>query len=138
MSETTAMTSPDNHSVAIMIGSNTADRHRLIIEASRLVAQMLDNPVMSEISDTPDFTGIGEPYLNRVIKGCVSESQLQSLQHRLHHIESLLGRDRSNPAIVAIDIDLVTSTAPDGTTSIHSPREYRTSLFRSLSASIPS
>lgn len=115
-----------------MLGSNTADRHRLIDEASRMVVDRLVSSRLSAISDTPDFTGLGDPYLNRVIAGYLEGTTPGDLIAILHEIEKTLGRDRSNPAVVAIDIDLVTSTSSDGTVTIHSPREYRTSIFRQL------
>lgn len=119
-----------------MLGSNTADRHRLIAEASRMVADRLVSPRLSSISDTPDFTGLGDPYLNRVIAGDLEGITPGELIAILHDIEKRLGRDRSNRAVVAIDIDLVTSTSSDGTVTIHSPREYRTSIFRQLRESL--
>ncbi len=121
--------------VEIMIGSNATDRAQLIAAASEIVANLLQSPVLSIITDTPDFTASGAPYLNRVISGYTSTG-VENLRRCFREIEAQLGRDRSTPNIVAIDIDLVTYQPADGILAIISPKEYSTPLFKQLSQSI--
>ncbi len=121
--------------VEIMIGSNATNRAQLIATASEIVANMLQSPIMSIITDTPDFTSSGAPYLNRVISGYTSAG-VENLRLFFRETEAQLGRNRSTPHIVAIDIDLVTYQPADGKLEIISPKEYSTPLFKQLRQSI--
>lgn len=92
--------------VAIMIGSNTGDRKVHIDNAVAALREYVGDIIVTHDIDNRDFTGVGPDYLNRMISG-TTLLPLSRLQTAVKEIETRLGRDRSNPAIVAIDIDIV-------------------------------
>lgn len=137
--------------VSILLGSNVEDRDAKIRIAIDSVSALLESPVVSEIIDSPDFTGKGADYLNCLIRGRYGlnegfdsasvDSAIKELTGRLHEIEKTLGRDRSTPNVVSADIDLVTMaysplSGQDLTTIIVSPREHGTYIFSHLSVSL--
>lgn len=137
--------------VSILLGSNVEDREAKIRFAINAVCELLTSPVESEIIDSPDFTGKGNDYLNCLILGryrmddCQGQASVESaiieLTDKLHEIEDMLGRDRSTPNVVSADIDLVAiaDSSPSSqaqTTTVVSPREHATAIYRGLFASV--
>lgn len=133
--------------VSILLGSNIEDRDAKIRIAIDSVSALLESPMVSEIIDSPDFTGKGADYLNCLILGSYRpddcqgqasvESAIKGLTDKLHEIENTLGRDRSTPNVVSADIDLVTIadsslSSHAQTTIVVSPREYATYIFSQL------
>lgn len=139
------MTGVCNHDndalVTIMLGSNTERRQHNMDFAIARVCEMLDNAVVSEIIDEPDFTGRGKDYLNCVIAGRVTiakdgiDGLIAREINRLHQIECEMGRQRDRVGIVEIDIDLV-AVRTEGAERVIAPREYGTEIYRRLVAQI--
>lgn len=119
--------------VEILLGSNTSNRHHNIHAATDSIYRILIDPAISPILDSPDFTGKGADYLNRVIAGYIPSHDLCILKSTLKNIENALGRDRSTPHIVELDADLVTiSDTASNYTEINAPREFATTIFQDL------
>ena len=92
--------------VAIMIGSNTGDRKVHIDNAVAALREYVSDIIVTHDIDNPDFTGVGPDYLNRLLRGYTTLPP-DELKTALKAIETSLGRDHRNPALVAIDIDIV-------------------------------
>ena len=92
--------------VTIMIGSNTGDRKSHIDNAVEALREYVGGITVTHDIDNPDFTGVGPDYLNRLLSGTTA-LPLERLKTVVKAIETRLGRDRRDPAIVAIDIDIV-------------------------------
>lgn len=89
-----------------MLGSNIGDRKAVIDKAVEAMRAYVDITTVSDDIDNPDFTGCGPDYLNRLLSGTTSRP-FPELKDALKNIETRLGRDRSTPGLVAIDIDIV-------------------------------
>ncbi|MDE5811852.1 MAG: 2-amino-4-hydroxy-6-hydroxymethyldihydropteridine diphosphokinase [Muribaculaceae bacterium] len=129
------------YKVAIMIGTNVADRDAKLKAAREAVAELLAGVAVSPVIDSPDFTGKGADYLNQVVTGRLAtveaiDTAAESLIGKLHAIEDSLGRDRSKKEIVDADIDLVMIVAGEvgewSNAVVTAPREASTTLFKSL------
>lgn len=98
---------PDQYNeVILMLGSNRGDRKSNLDKAVDALRGHIGNATVTHDIDNPDFTGCGADYLNRLMTG-VSALSLEQLKSVTHQIETQLGRDRSTPGVVAIDIDIV-------------------------------
>lgn len=119
--------------VEIMLGSNTVDRAAKIDEATARVVAMLEDATITGIVDNPDFTGLGAPYLNRIVSGWLTGGTkcIKKMQERIANIENDMGRNRRTPQNVAIDIDVVTVTC-GGETLVKARREFTTRIFGQL------
>lgn len=113
-------------SVIIMLGSNTGDRKASLDSALQVLRDCIDIDAVTSDLDNPDITGNGPDYLNRLVYGHTALSATD-LNEALKRIEYRLGRDRSNHATIAIDIDAVIY----GETIIK-PKEHGSVPFRTL------
>ena len=98
----------DRHTtqVTIMLGSNTGDRKANLDNAVKALSGHVGRIAVTRDIDNPDFTGRGPDYLNRLLTGTTT-LPLPGLKAVLKEIETVLGRDRATPRLVAIDIDIV-------------------------------
>lgn len=98
----------DRHTiqVTIMLGSNTGDRKANLDNAVKALSGHVDRIAVTRDIDNPDFTGRGPDYLNRLLTGTTT-LPLPGLKAALKETETVLGRDRATPRLVAIDIDIV-------------------------------
>lgn len=98
----------DRHTtqVTIMLGSNTGDRKANLDNAVKALSGHVDRIAVTRDIDNPDFTGRGPDYLNRLLTGTTT-LPLPGLKAALKETETVLGRDRTTPRLVAIDIDIV-------------------------------
>ena len=85
-----------------MLGSNTGDRKANLDNAMKALSGHVDRIAVTRDIDNPDFTGRGPDYLNRLLTG-----PRPGLKAVLKETETVLGRDRATPRLVAIDIDIV-------------------------------
>lgn len=92
--------------VIIMLGSNTGDRKGNLDKGVESLRSHITSMSVTRDIDTPDFTGRGPDYLNRIVTGKSSIS-FPELKRILRDIETEAGRDRSIPSLVALDIDIV-------------------------------
>lgn len=120
------MTALSGHSIIIMLGSNAGNRRANLDRAVDALSRRVAIESTSSDLDNPDITGKGADYLNRLVFGHTALSP-QLLDAYLKEIETDLGRDRSHPGSVIIDIDTVIC---DGT--IVRPKEYDSAPFRAL------
>lgn len=112
--------------VVIMLGSNSGDRKAMLDRGVDALRRLIDVNVISGDVDFPDYSRSGNDFLNRVVCGnCTLTSG--ELRSSLRRIENALGRDRNNPAVVAIDIDTVIY---DG--EVLKPDEYDSLPYRQL------
>lgn len=89
-----------------MLGSNTGDRKANLDNAVKALSGHVDRIAVTRDIDNPDFTGRGPDYLNRLLTGTTT-LPLPGLKAALKETETVLGRDRTTPRLVAIDIDIV-------------------------------
>lgn len=89
-----------------MLGSNTGDRKANLDNAVKALSGHVDRIALTRDIDNPDFTGRGPDYLNRLLTG-TTPLPLHSLKAVLKETETVLGRDRATPGLIAIDIDIV-------------------------------
>lgn len=92
--------------VVIMLGSNCGERAANLDAAVKALRPYIDIEHISHDIDSPDYTGRSADYLNRIITGTTTLS-LDDIKTLLKETETLLGRDRSLPGCVLIDIDVV-------------------------------
>lgn len=112
--------------VVIMLGSNAGDRNANIDKALQALTGLMTISRISRRLDSPDINGIYADYLNLVAVGH-TQLDLDDLNEQLKNLEQRLGRDRSMPGVVTIDIDTVIY---DG--HIVKPKEYTALPFRTL------
>lgn len=112
----------------LSIGSNVAERESKISDAVEAICSLAENCKKSDICESPDFNGIGKPYLNILIKG-KTDLNLSEFQSKIKDIEKNLGRKPSSKSsgIMPVDIDIVIWNG-----NIIDPEEYRRPHFKSL------
>lgn len=121
------MTNEGNKVVIIMLGSNIGDCRLNLDKATDALREYIDIEASSPTICSPDITGESADYLNRVILG-KSKLTLSKLKSKIKQIEILMGRDRSTPSDVVIDIDIVVYN-----NEIIKASEYNTPHFQMLS-----
>lgn len=113
------------HRYLILVGSNSSDRKEKITAATdRIVRLSGGSAIVSQIIDSPDFSGVGADYLNVVIL-LDSEMNEDCLLELFDKMEISMGRNRNDPKTVSIDIDIVIT---DGI--VRKPKEYVSDAFR--------
>lgn len=120
------MDSPALIDVIIMLGSNTGDRKANLDRGVEALHRHITSMSETRDIDSPDFTGRGPDYLNRIVKG-KSAIPFPRLKQILRDIESEAGRDRSTPSLVALDIDIVVYGG-----TVVKPSEYTSPPCRAL------
>lgn len=120
------MDSPALIDVTIMLGCNTGDRKANLDRGVDALRPHVTSMSVTRDIDSPDFTGRGPDYLNRIVKG-KSAIPFPGLKQILRDIESEAGRDRNTPSLVTLDIDIVVY----GDTVVK-PSEYTSAPFRAL------
>ncbi|MBR4674550.1 MAG: 2-amino-4-hydroxy-6-hydroxymethyldihydropteridine diphosphokinase [Victivallales bacterium] len=89
----------------ISLGTNSGGPGRLA-EAIDALRKLFGEVTATPPEETPPLDGTGPNYFNCVAMAHTILSPLEVKQY-LRHIESSLGRDRSTPDVVAIDLDLL-------------------------------
>lgn len=94
--------------LVISLGSNCGDRTKNVREAANWIARLLQDTRCSDIYETPEIHGIGDPYMNAVIIG-ESSDDYDALNSSFKQYEILAGRDAGarSRGEVPIDIDIV-------------------------------
>ncbi|MDE6317616.1 MAG: 2-amino-4-hydroxy-6-hydroxymethyldihydropteridine diphosphokinase [Muribaculaceae bacterium] len=122
------MTENGSNSIIIMLGSNAGDRRANLDLAMHALRDCVSIDAVTADLDNPDITGAGADYLNRLVFGRTALSAT-ALDTALKDIETCLGRDRTTPRTVIIDIDTVIYAG-----IIVRPKEYASLPFRTLIA----
>lgn len=120
---------PENeplHEVVVSLGSNEHPRCRRIEEAIAAMRSLLSDCEVSDIYETPEIHGIGDPYMNAVLSGRTRMDQVE-LERFSKQYEIEVGRDvmARKEGRVPIDIDIVIW---DGT--VVRPKDYAQSFFK--------
>lgn len=92
----------------LCIGCNVEPRSRRIDDAVAAIGYVVRVTDQAPDISTPDITGIGAPYLNRVIR-CLTTLSLDELRKRLNDLEAAAGRVPASKStgIMPIDIDII-------------------------------
>ncbi|MGN0237916.1 MAG: 2-amino-4-hydroxy-6-hydroxymethyldihydropteridine diphosphokinase [Lepagella sp.] len=111
-------------SVVLSVGSNVG--YDEVKSAVEWLSQELKDFQASTLYRTPALQGVGNPYVNAVVIGMISES-CEAFNRRLKEYELSCGRDDAARAagVVPIDIDIV---IVDG--NVVRPRDYAHSFFQ--------
>lgn len=114
------------HEVVVSLGSNEHPRCRRIEEAIATMRRVLSECEVSDIYETPEIHGFGDPYMNAVLAGRTRMNHA-ALEHFSKQYELGAGRDvmAREEGRVPIDIDIVIW---DGT--VVRPKDYAQSFFR--------
>ena len=120
------ITAEGNNDVIIMLGCNIGDCSVNLVKATEALRKYIDIDASSPIISSPDITGKSSDYLNRVLHG-KSKLTLDELKTAIKQIEISMGRNRSTPSEVIIDIDIVIFNS-----NIINPSEYNTPHFQTL------
>ncbi len=114
------------HEVVMSFGSNEHPRRRSIEEAIEAMRLVMSECEASDIYETPEIHGCGEPYMNAVLSGQTG-MELETLERLTKEYEAGAGRDAvaRSAGRVPIDIDIVIW---DGT--VVRPKDYSQSFFR--------
>lgn len=120
------ITAEGNNDVIIMLGSNIGNCSVNLDKATEALRKYIDIDASSPIISSPDITGKSSDYLNRVLHG-KSKLTLDELKTAITQIEISMGRNRSTPSEVIIDIDIVIFNS-----NIIKPSEYNTPHFQML------
>jgi len=94
--------------VWLSLGSNCGDRKKNVSDAMSWLPDALDSFACSDIYETPEIHGIGDPYYNAVIRG-ISSRGFYELNRLFKEYELSSGRDSASRerGDVPIDIDIV-------------------------------
>lgn len=94
--------------LVISLGSNCGNRTNNVKQAADWLSRLLQDAACSEIYETPEIHGVGDPYMNAVIIG-LSDNDYDSLNSCFKQYEIRAGRndDARNRGEVPIDIDIV-------------------------------
>lgn len=122
------MTENGSNRIIIMLGSNAGDRRANLDRATHALRDCVSIDDVTADLDNPDITGAGADYLNRLVFGRTALSAA-ALDTALKELETCLGRDRTTPRTVIIDIDTVIYSG-----IIVKPKEYASLPFRTLIA----
>jgi 7,8-dihydro-6-hydroxymethylpterin-pyrophosphokinase len=120
----------NNRHTWLMIGSNATNKAAIIDNAATAIAEVVDIIAAGIITDTPDITGRGDSYLNKVIL-CQSSLSIDDIKAAMKEIEWNLGRRIDNSATVVADIDIVVDAG-----KIIKAKEFDSEAFRQGVASI--
>lgn len=120
------ITAEGNNDVIIMLGCNIGDCSVNLDKATEALRKYIDIDASSPIISSPDITGKSSDYLNRVLHG-KSKLTLDELETAIKQIEISMGRNRSTPSEVIIDIDIVIFNS-----NIIKLSEYNTPHFQTL------
>lgn len=126
------ITAEGNNDVIIMLGCNIGDCSVNLDKATEALRKYIDIDASSPIISSPDITGKSSDYLNRVLHG-KSKLTLDELETAIKQIEISMGRNRSTPSEVIIDIDIVIFNS-----NIIKPSEYNSTPFQQLLLHCPS
>lgn len=120
------MSEPTAHEYILMLGSNAGNRQRHLDMARDMLTQCMAITSVTPYYDNPDITGRSDDYLNCLIKATSALSS-DALRAELRLIEAAIGRDRSTPLHVVVDIDILVCD-----NAILKPAVYRSSPARHL------
>lgn len=120
------ITAEGNNDVIIMLGCNFGDCSFNLDKATEALREYIDIEASSPTISTPDITGKSFDYLNRILYG-KSKLTLDELKTSVKQLEISMGRNRSTPTEVIIDIDIVVYN-----NNIIKPSEYNASHFQTL------
>ena len=120
------MSEPAAHEYILMLGSNTGNRQLQLDKAHDMLMQCMELTSVTPYYDNPDITGRSTDYLNCLIRA-TSPLSPDALRAELRRMEAAIGRDRSTPLHVVIDIDIL---ACDNT--ILKPSAYRSAPAQHL------
>ena len=105
------------HEVVVSLGTNDPPRCRRILEAIAAMRGLLLDCRVSDIYETPEIHGYGDPYMNAVLSGRTRMDQTE-LERFSKQYEVKAGRDAlaRKEGRVPIDIDIVIwdGTVPQG------------------------
>lgn len=90
--------------VFLCLGSNV-DKAKNITAALQALGQNLGQLTLSPFYQSQAVEGGNNSYINMAI-GLVTDLSLEELKSTIKKIEDELDRDRSNPTIVSVDIDI--------------------------------
>ncbi len=91
--------------IIIGLGSNCNPRRQLDL-AAEMLEEAFGEIKLSEYMETEPLSGKGPRYLNAVASARTDMGPMEA-KALLGEIERMLGRDRQNPLLVAIDLDLL-------------------------------
>lgn len=94
------------HSAILCLGSNVEPRRERIDSALRLLEDFVKIECTSDVAESDDITGAGEPYLNMAVKCSAALDKLE-FQRKIAGAERAGGRIAGLHGVVHIDIDLV-------------------------------
>lgn len=117
------------HQIVICLGSNLPDRaDRVLAAAEHFESLLLPNVHRSQILVSDDFTGIGAPYANMVLRGLCRHS-LEAMIAEASRYETAGGRTPNSKAdgVMPIDVDIVIYNG-----HILKPQQYRRAYFQAL------
>ena len=120
------ITAEGNNDVIIMLGCNFGDCSLNLDKATKALREYIDIEASSPTISSPDITGKSYDYLNRILYG-KSKLTLDELKTSVKQLEISMGRNRSTPTEVIIDIDIVVYD-----NNIIKPSEYNASHFQTL------
>lgn len=120
------ITAEGNNAVIIMLGCNFGDCSFNLDKATDALREYIDIEASSPTISSPDITGKSSDYLNRILYG-KSKLTLDELKTAVKQIEISMGRNRSTPSEVIIDIDIVIFNS-----NIIKLSEYNTPHFQTL------
>lgn len=120
------ITADGNNGVIIMLGCNFGDCSFNLDKATEALREYIDIEASSPTISSPDITGKSFDYLNRILYG-KSKLTLGELKTSVKQLEISMGRNRSTPTEVIIDIDIVVYN-----NNIIKPSEYNASHFQTL------
>ncbi len=120
------ITAEGNNAVIIMLGCNFGDCSFNLDKATDALREYIDIEASSPTISSPDITGKSFDYLNRILYG-KSKLTLDELKTAVKQIEISMGRNRSTPSEVIIDIDIVIFNS-----NIIKLSEYNTPHFQTL------
>ena len=114
------------HEVVMSFGSNEHPRRRSIEDAIEAMRLVMSECEASDIYETPEIHGCGEPYMNAVLSGRTAWSW-KRWSALPRNMRAGAGRDAAarSAGRVPIDIDIVIW---DGT--VVRPKDYSQSFFR--------
>lgn len=115
--------------LTICLGSNQGDRQENILQAlEALTVKGVAITERSEIYPALCHAGLGAEFLNTVVRAETTRS-LDECERIAKQIEAALGRDRSTPGCVSVDVDIVLfndkKVRPDDFVRTHFQRGYK-------------
>lgn len=114
------------NSVVICIGSNLAPRIEYMDKAGDWVHSIFKSVRESHVYETPEYRGIGRPYLNKVFSG-ITCLELNEINRLAKEFEISCGRDSwaRMRGDVHIDIDVVIWNG-----TVLRPNDFKQAFFR--------